>query len=261
MTSIASDANKLTKRVRSFVKNERARDAALSRLLDEVVSPAYLFGGVVRDLALYGKQSLPGREVDIDIVCGARGGSGSAFFEFLEARMGVEKNRFGGFRMRTDHWNVDIWPAEDTWAFRTGNARYQSIESLLKTTITNWEAVLFRLDVGPLMYKPSYFKDILSGYLDVVLDDNPNQLGMYVRLVRACITGPVSCLSGKARGVFREGAERYSFENLMSYERDHYKCRYIKEADYQWITDAVLVAGAGDVQIPPRDDGTGRLFP
>ena len=259
MMAVASDANKLTNRVRTFVMEERARDAGLDRLLDEVVSPAYLFGGVVRDLALYGKWGLSG-EVDIDIVCGARGGSGDMFFEDLAARSGVERNRFGGLRMTTDRWRVDIWPAEETWAFRTGNARYESVESLLKTTITNWEAVLYRLNGGPLVHRPRYFEEICSGYLDVVLDDNPNQLGMYVRLVRACIAGPVSCLSGKARAVFKGGAERYSFEDLRSYERGHYRRQYIEEVEYQWITDSVLAEGAGEVQLRPRG-ATGRLFP
>ena len=260
MTSVASDANKLTNRVRSFVKRERTRDAALSSLLDEVVSPAYLFGGVVRDLALYGSQGLSGREADVDIVCGARGRGASVFFERLEAKAGVVKNRFGGFRTTTDRWKVDIWPAADTWAFRNGHSKYESIESLLKTTITNWEAVLFRLDGGPLMCKPTYFEEIRSGYLDVVLEDNPNQLGMYVRLVRACIDRPVFCLSDKARGVFRKATERYSFEDLIAYERRHYRRHYIEEADCRWITDSVLSEGAGDVRIRPREV-TRRLFP
>ena len=260
MISVASDADKLANRVRSFVMEERARDAGLARLLDEVVSPAYLFGGVVRDLALYGRRGLSGGEVDIDIVCGARGRSGDVFFEDLKSRAGVVKNRFGGLRMTTDRWNVDIWPAEETWAFRTGNARYESVESLLKTTITNWEAVLYRLNGGPLMHRPRYFEEICSGYLDVVLDDNPNRLGMYVRLVRACIAGPVSCLSGKARAVFKGAAEQYSFEELKSYERGHYRRQYIEEVDYQWITESVLAEGAGGIRLRPPGV-TGRLFP
>lgn len=252
MISVASDANKLTNRVRSFVEEERTRDAGLSRLLDEVVPPAYLFGGVVRDLALYGKQDLLDRGADIDIVCGARGRGASMFFESLDARPGVVKNRFGGFRMTTDRWKVDIWPAAETWAFRDGHSKYVSVESLLETTITNWEAVLFRLDRGPLVYRPTYFEEICSGYLDIVLHDNPNQLGMYVRLVRACIAGPVFRLSGKARTVFKEAAEQYSFEDLRSYERGHYSRRYIEEADYQRIAESVLGEGAGDVRIQPR---------
>lgn len=260
MVSVAADANGLESRVRYFVKRERARDAALSRLLDEVVPPAYLFGGVVRDLAVYGKRELSSREADVDIVCAAHGQASHAFFVGLEARKGIVKNRFGGFRIKTDRWKVDIWRAEDTWAFRHGKFHYESVESLLETTITNWEAVLFRLDGGPVMCRPGYFQDIQAGYLDVVFSDNPNPLGMYVRLVRACIDWPVLCLSRKARKVVREAVESHSFEDLKSYERHHYRRQFIDEDGYGRVTEAVFAKGTGDVHIRRRSS-TGQLIP
>lgn len=256
-TSIASDANDLTNRVRSFINEERARDVGLSQLLDEVAPPAYLFGGVVRDLALYDKHDLLNRGGDIDIVCDAQGQCANAFFKDLDAKCGVVKNKFGGFRMTTNRWEVDIWPVAETWAFRHGHSKHESVESLLETTITNWDAVLFRLNGGPLVHKPTYFKDVGSGYLDVVLPDNPNPLGMYVRLVRACIAWPVSCLSSKAITVFMEAAEQYSFQDLMSYEKHHHKRRYIEEADCQRISEWVLSQGTAACE----EQGTRQSVP
>ena len=259
MVAVAPDPNTLANRVRYFVKKERANDIVLSELLEEMASPCYLFGGVVRDLAVYGKRDLADREADIDIVCAAPARVSRMFFDGLESREGVEKNRFGGLRFITDRWRVDIWPARDTWAFREGKVRYDSIESLLKTTITNWEAVLFRLDGGPLICRPRYFEDIRSGYLDVVLSDNPNQLGMYVRLFRACIDWPVFCLSNRTRKVLRKAIVNYSLQELKSYEKEHYRRLYIEEGAYGQVAEAVLADGSGRARIG-RGTVTDRSF-
>lgn len=260
MVDVAANAEALSRRVRYFVKKERTEDSRLAQLLDEIEAPAYLFGGVVRDLALYGKRGLADRDADIDIVCAARGRVANRFFVRLEQQKDVVRNRFGGFRLATRRWNVDLWAAQDTWAFREGKFGYESVESLLETTITNWEAVLFRLDGGSLMYKDRYFKDIQDGYLDVVFSENPNSLGMYVRIVRACIDWPVQYLSEKMRNVVRGAMETYSLEELMSYEREHYRHRYINEREYGRVTSAVLASRAGAVPIG-RAEGAPKLFP
>ena len=59
-------------------------------------------------MALYGKRGLANQDVDIDIVCAAQGRSAGHFFEKLEQEKGVTKNKFGGLRMVTDRWNVDV---------------------------------------------------------------------------------------------------------------------------------------------------------
>lgn len=260
MVSVAANANVLSQRVRYFVRMERARDSKLAQLLDEIAAPAYLFGGVVRDLALYGKRDLANHEVDIDVVCAARGRQAERFFNQLAADHSVVRNKFVGFRLSTRRWNVDIWAAEDTWAFRQGKFRYESVESLLETTITSWEAILFRLNGGPLMYKSSYFRDIRDGRLDIVFGDNPNPLGMYVRLVRACIDWPVRHLSAKAREVVADALRTYSFEDLRSYEEEHYRRRYIDELAYEEVARTVQADGAGDVGMR-SSEGAVQLFP
>ena len=259
MASVAENANVLSRRVRYFVKAERAKDSKLAKLLDEIATPAYLFGGVVRDLALYGKRDLANREVDIDVVCAARGRQADRFFERLAEDHNVARNRFGGFRLTTRRWNVDVWAAEDTWAFRQGKFRYESVESLLETTITSWEAILFRLDGGPLTCKSSYFKDIQNGLLDVIFGDNPNPLGMYVRLMRACVDWPVSHLSERAREVVADALRTYSFDDLKSYEQEHYRRRYIDELAYERVATVVRNGGSRGVGLAARE-GVGQIF-
>ena len=259
MVAVASSADVLSRRVRYFVKKERTEDVRLARLLDEIEAPAYLFGGVVRDLALYGKRGLAERGGDIDIVCAARGCAAGPLFSRLRREDGVFRNQFGGFRLVTRRWNVDLWAAEDTWAFREGKFDYESVESLLETTITNWEAVLARVDGGRLMYKDGYFRDLQEGYLDVVFSENPNLLGMYVRLVRACIERPVRQLSEKASRVVRGALDACSLGDMMSYEREHYRRCYIDGAGYRRVSSAVAAPEGGAVVIE-RAEETANLF-
>ena len=259
MVAVAANANVLSRRVRYFVRMERARDSKLAQLLDEVAAPAYLFGGVVRDLALYGKRDLAHHEVDIDVVCAAQGREAARFFGRLAADRSVAQNKFGGFRLTTHRWNVDVWAAKDTWAFRQGKFRYESVESLLETTITSWEAILFQLDGGPLTCKSSYFRDLQNGRLDVVFGDNPNPLGMYVRLFRACISWPVRHLSARAREVVAGAMRIYSFEDMKSYEEEHYRRWYIDEPAYERVARAVQADGDGDVRMRFRENAV-QLF-
>ena len=98
MTSTAKKSSDLVKRVQRFLLRERRRDRVLSRLLDRLDSywDVYLFGGVLRDIALNGISRF---ESDIDLVCvGAQdlAGLGVKENEFL-----LKKNKFGGFRVKT----------------------------------------------------------------------------------------------------------------------------------------------------------------
>src|SRR5690554_5107071 len=69
----------------------------------------YLFGGVLRDLALFGTRGFCS---DIDLVVDEGWDTCVPFLEHLGAR----KNKFGGYRLWVAGWPVDIWSAEETWA-------------------------------------------------------------------------------------------------------------------------------------------------
>src|SRR5262245_12446938 len=65
----------------------------------------YLFGGMLRDLALFGRE---GFNSDIDVVVE---GEWAAFSDYLET-LGAKKNRFGGYRLSAGDWPIDIWNAQ-----------------------------------------------------------------------------------------------------------------------------------------------------
>ena len=89
---------------------------------------AVVFGGVLRDLALYGPSERP-RDVDIVVNC-----LSSELSTWLSS-FPVQQTRFGGFRVRVHKWNFDIWSLRETWAFATANIE-PTFENLPKTTFS-----------------------------------------------------------------------------------------------------------------------------
>ena len=90
----------------------------------------YLFGGVLRDLALLGRK---GFNSDIDVVVE---GNWEQFVSYLDS-LKAHKNKFGGYRLTIGGWPVDIWNASETWAIKRGLVRYNGIASLTETTVLN----------------------------------------------------------------------------------------------------------------------------
>lgn len=218
-----------------FLSRERNRDTLLSRILDGLVSlsPTYLFGGVIRDIALFGNR-VPFRS-DVDIVCDAQEQLLRDFLKAYSDGCSLGRNKYGGFRIRTDFWSVDIWSAETTWAFRRGLRAYEGIQSLLDTTITNWESILFPLRGGSLICRKGYFTDIRGGLLDIVLRENPNPLGMYVKVIRSYAGKGATQVTGGVVDLLCEAAAEYSFEELQLYERSHYRDYHVNRSVYDKI--------------------------
>ena len=172
----------------------------------------YLFGGVLRELALYGRK---GFRSDIDIVVNGDWTHLAGYFESI----GAKKNRFGGFRLQVNEWPVDIWGARETWAIQKGIVQFQGIESLLRTTILNWDAILMDWRRKEIICGASYFQQMKERLMDIVLEENPNPLGAAVRAFRhLCIKDAKMVTVGTARYLSRV-SKTYAVETLRDSER------------------------------------------
>ena len=136
------------------------------------------------------------------------------------------------------------------WAFREGVREYGGVLSLLETTITNWDSVLYRIAGGRTICKKGYFDDLRRGYLDVVLSENPNVLGMHVRLLRTCASKHVTVLSGNAAMVIRNGLVDFSFEDIHRYEKCHYESLFVTEGVYDGVKEATFGQARVGVEVP-----------
>ena len=168
----------------------------------------YLFGGILRDLALTGRK---GFMSDIDLVVD---GDWTHLVEYLKA-IGFTRNRFGGFRGRVDGWPIDIWNGRETWAIKAGLVQYRGIESLTKTTILNWDAILLSWRSKQIMCHPDYFQQIRDGVMDIVLKQNPNPLGATVRAFRHLCLKEARKLTVPAEKYLVESARKYSTATIV----------------------------------------------
>ena len=190
----------------------------------------YLFGGVLRDLAMFGRK---GFSSDIDLVVDGDWTHLRHYLKELDASV----TRFGGFRLMVDGWPVDLWAAKDTWAIQQGLVQYSSILSLTRTTILNWDAVLFNWSTKRVLCKRDYFAQIYSRTMDIVLPENPNPLRAAVRAFRHLCMNDAREITVKAARYLGDAAQRYSKNTIVESEDLNYNNRVIDPAVIQFFGD------------------------
>lgn len=182
----------------------------------------YLFGGLLRDLAFFGRH---GFDSDLDLVVD---GGWDVCRNYLE-KLGARKNKFGGYRLIVAGWPVDVWHARETWAIREGFVAYHGISSLTKTTILNWDAILMNWRTKQFIASDDYLDDIERRCLDVVLAENPNPIGMAVRVFRHLSAKDAKHVTIRAADCISHMAAQYSLDELRSFEIRSYRKPIIDE--------------------------------
>ena len=166
----------LRERLRRYLgDNPGRRRRSLSRALaplQEKGWPVYVFGGVPRDL-MAGPRARP-RDFDL-VVDGVEVDE----IERAFADVDVVRNRFGGLRVQSEGWAVDVWPVARTWAFterRLPSAK--GLPDLPRTTFLNVEAVAVELwgraTHGREVYESGFFEGFRQRVVELNLADNPH---------------------------------------------------------------------------------------
>lgn len=173
----------LSDKVSRFFYEESLNNRALSLIMNKVnsfdSSSVYAFGGVVRDIEL---QNTPS---DIDLVFNGDRNEFNLLLEDLNGER-LTKNKFGGFRIKTNKLDIDFWHFEDTWAFSNDKVENvnNSIDNILLTTFFNWDAILFDFKKQDIICGNYYYCNLNSRYLDINLSDNPNSIGSFSRIIK-----------------------------------------------------------------------------
>jgi hypothetical protein len=185
----------LKKQFSSFLKSvKRSRSKFVYReifeFLEKCESPAYLFGGAVRDIFLKGNNAKPN---DFDIVF-----SESGIDKFLDnfRKHKVVKNNFGGYKVLYQGVTLDVWEIESTWAFKNNKVPYTNVSSILDTTFLNIESVLLELNPKSGKKRKVYYRDFFHSIeteeLDINLPDNPFLDLSYSRIIHFSIMNKFS---------------------------------------------------------------------
>ena len=86
------------------------------------------------------------------------------------------KNKFSGYKFVCSGFIFDVWPIEETWAFKNNIIKYNETETLVSklqdTVFLNMDAIVFDFTTG-IWYKERYEEAIKNGTIDVVLEENP----------------------------------------------------------------------------------------
>lgn len=188
----------------------------------------YIFGGLLRDVAMIGSS---GFASDVDIVVN---GEIYNLFDFLKKHNAV-LNKFGGFRLKVGSWPVDIWQADQTWAVKMGVVEYRGISSLLATTILNWDSILMNWRTKKIIFKENYFEDIVTGTLDIVQIENPNPVGMLVRVLKHMQHKNAKRITRKTLIYLNQMTNTYSFEEISNHEITSYKTTFISQGYYEYF--------------------------
>lgn len=234
MASVVKNKAILKQRVLRLLSPKNDPSKKLHFFLNSVSKQAdvFLFGGAIRDVALHGVSKFSS---DLDFVF-----DGSADeLDNLLSGYSASKNKFGGYRLKIVNIDIDIWALENTWAFKHGHVKCESIKSILKTTIVNWDACLFSWKKKRLFLSETYVDNLKKGYLDLVLKENPNRLGLLVRVLRYYAEKDANYLSSQLVDLISKELQKYSVGKILEYEHSSYKCSYISERLIVYIEKSI----------------------
>jgi len=214
----------------NLAAQERHVSGFLNHLVDLVPGgDVYLFGGLLRDVAFLGGQEF---RSDIDLVVE---GEWTRVAQYVES-LGAARNRFGGYRLRMGGWPIDIWSAKRTWAISKGYINFSGIDSLLDTTILNWDAILMSWKTHRIICHDDYLQGLRERKLDIVLEKNPHPLGMAVRIFRQQSLKGATRVSIKAAKYAIKITRRYSYQQLAEAELRSYGDQFIGRAVYEYFS-------------------------
>ncbi len=171
----------LRSEVASFCRHDKTRwKNSISATIGEIRERhwnAVFFGGTLRSLLLSRlSNNLPGRPRDIDIVMnGANLEDLRDSFKPYIAR----QTRFGGLKLKRVNWQFDVWPLEETYAFKENGIRSPTFEDLPTTTFFNVESIA--MEVWPKRGCPrkifssddQFFRGVINRTIEINREQNP----------------------------------------------------------------------------------------
>lgn len=86
-----------------------------------------------------------------------------------------KKNSFGGFKLRIDSLDVDLWELKNTWALKNDKVDPKLFEelNLPNTSFFNFSAIIYNFNNKEFIYGKDFEKFVSTKELDLVLKENP----------------------------------------------------------------------------------------
>ncbi len=235
MIDIADNNQSLKKRVIRFFESPKRADVLDFIKSASLVGEVLVFGGLLRDIALFGVKNF---NSDIDLVVDCAPSELFSFFN--ECMYKSRRNKFGGYRVEIAGWTVDVWPIRETWAFKNDCVMFENRESLLLTTITNWDAIAFSFEDKQIIAASSYLECLKIGELDIVMEYNPNPTGVLMRIIRSICDRQAQVLMPKIVKYLKRELPKWSATQIVSAQVDMLGKIYLSEFEYYNFRDEVF---------------------
>jgi len=175
----------LRKRLGWFVgANSKRRYPHLYSVLEEIRNnkyPAFLCGGAVRDLLLCDSRT----PRDLDIILGyvSREQLADLFSKNVKGETGL-----GGLKLQIRDWSIDMWPLEDTWAFKEREIAGNGFSDYPEITFLDIDAVAIQLFTNRgrkrKIYSKGFFEAISARTIEINFEKNPAPAKCIVRALQ-----------------------------------------------------------------------------
>lgn len=216
------DSLKLKKKLKYFFDFRYRKRSDIREPLSKIenLGDLVLIGGTIRDIALLGNA---GFGSDLDFVINPKD---LEEFEHSMLVMGARKNRFGGYSLPPNRWQIDVWPLQKTWAHLEGYVSVKSFEDLVNVTFFDCDAIIYATKDRTLYFSSDYFSRLNERLLDINLMHTPNPTGNVVRAFRYALLKDFSW-GRKLANFVAERIETVGWVALEDKEKQSFRSDYI----------------------------------
>lgn len=127
----------------------------------------YIFSGVIRNFLLGEYENR-----DLDIVVSEMENIRIPK-DYLKSII-INKNSFGGFKIKIGQLQVDVWDIKNTWGLQKLNLRKKPY-NLINTAFFNFSAIIYDFNKERFIFNEKFESFYFDKSIDIVYKDNPNK--------------------------------------------------------------------------------------
>ncbi|MCM2534321.1 hypothetical protein NDK43_20645 [Neobacillus pocheonensis] len=185
------------------------------------------FGGAIRDYYLHNEYRNMPRDFDIAVKLNFRN---EELFENFVEKHTYRRNRFGGYKVKIENIEFDLWNLENTWAFKE-NKLSAAEENLAKSVFLSVDGIVYNFNQDTL-YDDALKWSLENKQIKVVLKDNPQK---ELNLLRALVFKKKYNfeLSSELKEEYRRSIDMYKdfYKKLHKLQFSHYKSEFLTRID------------------------------
>lgn len=127
----------------------------------------FIFSGIIRDYFLF-EEHTPFRDIDLII-------EDDLILEDEFQNLNYTKNSFGGYKIKFDSVDIDLWVIKKTWALNRGQLKFEFdyLNALPKTTFFNFSSIIYSLNTKTFIVGKDFLRFLRDKKIELVLEENP----------------------------------------------------------------------------------------